>query len=158
SMTVLNKENFASPRLNIGRGEPLYNDEPKTLPQLFRAAQKFDLPKALNYKDSEWIPVSSAKLLENIESLAIALSSLGIRKGSRAAIISANCPQWTIADAACQFLGVIDVPVYTTLAHDSIAYILNNSGSEIIFIEDLELYKHIENILPQCLSVKNVIF
>ncbi|HTH52284.1 MAG TPA: AMP-binding protein, partial [Pyrinomonadaceae bacterium] len=81
--------------------------EPSTLPELFRrAVAEFDLPNALNYKaGGEWRPISSREFLERAERAALGLRSLGLAKGDRAAILSRNCPEWTIADAGCQLAG-----------------------------------------------------
>src|SRR5215471_9099500 len=105
-------------RRATGRGIPLFPDEPKTLPELFlQAASRHDRPDALSYKrDGEWRRISSTKLLERIGNVALGLYSLGLRKGDRVAILASNSPELTIADAACQFAGLIDVPIYPTLA------------------------------------------
>ena len=150
----------SSPRKPIGRGDPLFDDEPKTIPELFRrAATKFSLSNALNYKkDSEWKTISSSELVEEIEKASDALTCLGLNKGDRAAIFAPNSPRWTIADAACQFAGIIDVPIYTTLATSSIAYILNDSASRLLFIENREMYDRIAKILPECSSLEKLVF
>lgn len=149
-----------SPRKPIGRGEPLFDDEPKTIPDLFRlSVAKFHLPNALNYKiDNDWRAMSSGDLIVEIERMANGLISLGLKKGDRVAIFAPNSPKWTIADAACQFAGIIDVPIYTTLATSSIAYILNDSASRLLFIEDREMYDRIAEILPECKSLEKLVF
>ena len=87
-----------------------FAEEPKTLPELFlRSAAEFGLPDAFNYKkDGEWKQISSAEFVERAENIALGLYSLGLRKGDRAAILGANSPEWTLADAGCQFAGIID--------------------------------------------------
>ena len=83
----------------------------------------------LNYKtDGEWQAISSARWSSGRETSLSALYSLGLRKGDRAAILAANSPEWTLADAGCQFAGVIDVPIYTTLAPTRSDSYLNDSG------------------------------
>src|SRR6476469_8035885 len=86
---------------HIGRGEPLWEDEPKTLPELFRkATEKYDLPNALSYKScSEWMSISSKELLRRATAVAAGLHYLGLRKEGRVAILAANSPSWTIVDA-----------------------------------------------------------
>jgi long-chain acyl-CoA synthetase len=135
--------------------------EPATLPELFlRSAVEFDLKNALNYKEGdEWKPISAREFIERSADAAAALADAGINKGDRVAILSANCPQWTIADAGCQFAGVVDVPIYTTLGLDSVKYIINDSGSRLFFLQDAETYRRIEPILAECPTLeKCVIF
>src|SRR5688572_14417462 len=101
----------------VGRGEPLYAGEPRTLPELFvKAAAEHPRTDALSYKrGGEWRHISSKEIVSRAGNIALGLHSLGLSKGDRAAIISANSPEWTLTDAGCQFAGIIDVPVYTTL-------------------------------------------
>lgn len=134
--------------------------EPTTLPELFLlSAEKFDRSDALNYKhDGAWQPISSNEVVERAENIALGLYSIGLRKGDRAAILAANSPEWTLSDAGCQFAGVIDVPIYTTLAPDAVAYIINDSGTRAFFLQNKETYDRIERILPSCQSIETLIF
>src|SRR5687767_8569241 len=133
--------------------------EPKTLSELFlRSLAEFDLPDALNYKkDGEWKNISSAELVRRAENIALGLYSLGLRKGDRAAILAANSPEWILADAGCQFAGVIDVPVYTTLTPDSVRYIVDDSAARIMFLQDIETYERIAPAIGDCVSVEKIV-
>ncbi len=139
------------------RGEPLYDNEPKTLPELFlQSFKKHDLPDALNVKvDGEWKQIPSTLIKSRIERIAFGLYSIGLRPGDKAAILATNSPEWTLTDAGCQFAGVVDVPIYTTLAPQSIDYILNDSGSKVIFLENLAAYERVADVLA---SAKELIF
>jgi long-chain acyl-CoA synthetase len=139
---------------------PLVEDEPVTLPDLFRrAVTKHNLTDALNYKrDDQWKSISSDEMIEQIEDIAAGLYSLGLRKGDKAAILAANSPEWTFADAGCQFAGVVDVPIYTTLAPASVEYILNDSGSRVLFLENKAAYDRVAAALTACPSIQRLIF
>lgn len=144
--------------IHLDRQE-LLGSEPATLPELFlRSAVEFDLPNALNYKDGEeWRSISSKEFIERSADVSAGLASLGIGKGDRVAILSANCPQWTISDAGCQFAGVVDVPIYTTLGLDSVKYIINDSGSRIFFLENADTLRRIEPILSECPTIEKIV-
>jgi hypothetical protein len=116
---------------------PLFTDEPQTLAEIFlQAKEKHNRPDALNYKrGGEWKKISSDEMVARAENIALGLYSLGLRKGDRAAILAANSPEWTLSDAGCQFAGIIDVPIYTTLSPNSIEYILKVSGEIVLFIQ-----------------------
>lgn len=148
------------PKRQTIRGEPLLANEPATLPDVFRQAiRNHDLDDALNYKrDGEWKSISSGEMISRIESIALGLYSLGFRKGDKAAILAANSPEWTLADAGCQFAGIVDVPIYTTLAVNSIKYILNDSEAKIIFLENRTEYDRIAEILAESGSIEKLIF
>ena len=138
---------------------PLTADEPQNLAELFLyALRKYPRKNALNFKsDGKWVPISTNEMLIRIENIALGLYSLGLRNGEKAAILASNSPEWTLVDAGCQFNGIVDVPIYTTLTPDSIQYILKDSGAKLLFLQDYESYEYIKGILPACESVKNIV-
>lgn len=140
-------------------GTEMGRAEPETLAELFlRSNEEFDLPDALNYKrQNQWLRISSSCLVERAGNLALGLYSLGLRKGDRAAILAANSPEWTLADAGCQFAGVIDVPIYTTLSAESVKYILNDSGAKVLFIQDRSTYDRIAVAIADCVAVEHLV-
>jgi len=133
--------------------------EPGTLPDLFRmAAAKFARPDALNYKrDGRWQKISSADMLNRAEQIVALLHSFGLRRGDRAAILAPNSPEWTLADAACQFAGLVDVPIYTTLSPSSVGYILRDSGSRVLFLENLVELRRLASEIQKCPALETVI-
>lgn len=159
-MTISLETGIHSPRRNTGRGLPLFPDEPRTLSGLFEyAAAKKARPDALRYRTAEgWVAISSEQVLERAGNIALGLFSLGLRKGERAAILAANSPSWTLSDAGCQFAGVIDVPIYTTLSPASVEYILNDSGAKALFIDTAEAFERIADVLPNCPELEHIIF
>ncbi|MEO8074124.1 MAG: long-chain fatty acid--CoA ligase [Acidobacteriota bacterium] len=138
----------------------LYADEPQTLAELFLyAVEKHNRKDALNFKkDGEWRAISSDEMLSRIENIALGLYSLGLRKSDRIAMIAANSPEWTLTDAACQFAGIIDAPIYTTLAPDAVRYIINDAGAKVFFIENREAFERLSEVLPECASIEKLIF
>ncbi|MDQ3798882.1 MAG: long-chain fatty acid--CoA ligase [Acidobacteriota bacterium] len=140
---------------------PLFADEPQTLAELFlQAREKRPRPDALNYKsrDGEWKAISSDEMIARVENITLGLYTLGVRRGERAAILAANSPEWTLADAGCQFSGVIDVPVYTTLAANQVCYIVNDSGAKIFFLQNKEAYERLGGIFSECRTIEKLIF
>ena len=142
------------------RGEPLFENEPPTIPALFiYAAEKFDRSDALNYKrDGVWNRISSFEVVRRAENIALGLRSLGVAKGDRVAIFAANSPEWTLSDAGCQFAGVIDVPIYTTLSSDQVKYILNDSSSRVLFVDTLAAFERVKDAVAECSSVEHIVF
>jgi long-chain acyl-CoA synthetase len=134
--------------------------EPTTLPELFRrAVAEFNRPDALNYKSNgEWCSISSREFLTRAEDVALGLVSRGLKRGDRAAILAANSPEWTIVDAGCQLAGVIDVPIYTTLAPEQVRYIIEDSGTRVLFIEDANAYGRLKDAVQKCGSLESIIF
>ena len=141
------------------RPSPSSSQYPATLADLFlESAREFDLPDALNYKkDGEWRAISSVEMIRRSENIALGLYSLGLRKGDRAAILAANSPEWTLTDAGCQFAGVIDVPIYTTLANDAVRYIIDDSETRVLFLQDRESYDRVNPAVCNCVSLEKFV-
>lgn len=82
----------------------------------------------------DWVAISFQEFYRNVAGVARALGEWGISKGDRVAILSENRPEWSIADFACLMLGVVVVPIYTTLTDQQSAYLLNDAGARAIFV------------------------
>ncbi|MBC7798844.1 MAG: long-chain fatty acid--CoA ligase [Pyrinomonadaceae bacterium] len=146
-------------RLFMNRA-PLFPDEPTTLSALIlRAAKTRKRDDALNFKkDGVWLKISSDEMIERAENIALGLHDLGLKRGERIALMSANCPEWTIADAACQFAGIVNVPIYTTLNAQQVAYILRDSGAEFFILQNKKTLEFLREIEPELLRLKRLIF
>jgi long-chain acyl-CoA synthetase len=156
--TRINSPNVA---VEVSRARvPLRPDEPRTLVEMFEQATRLH-PKrdALNYKiNDEWKAISSDEMMLRVRRIALGLYSLGARHGERAALLSQNCPEWTLSDAGCQFAGVIDVPIYTTQSPAQVRYILKDSGARIFFIQNRAAYDRISDAIKDCDSLAHLIF
>jgi len=104
---------------------------PGTLNQLFfTAARRYNKPDAMLMRvGGTWQPISHATILERVRRIALGLSSLGVARGDRVAILSENRPEWAFADYACLTSGFADVPIYATLPAEQIPYLLEDSGA-----------------------------
>src|SRR2546423_2739902 len=138
---------------------PLMADEPTTLVEMFeRAAREYDKPDALNYKrDGAWRSISSAEMVRRARHIALGLYSLGVRARDRVAILSENCPEWTLTDAGCLMACVIDVPVYPTLTPAQVCYILKDSGSRLLFLKNRAKYEQLKEVLDECVELERVV-
>lgn len=139
---------------------PTAPDEPRTLVEMFeRTVRLHNRPDVLNYKrDDAWRPISSDEMLARARHIALGLYSLGIRRGDRVALLSENCPEWTLTDAGSLFAGVIDVPIYPTLTPPQVAYILKDSGSRVLFIQNLAKFEQVHDMLADCPSLEQIVF
>ncbi len=113
---------------------------PRTLADLFtRGLAAWPRPdRFLQRTGGAWQPVSSDEFGRRVRSCAAGLASLGIARGDRVAILSYNRLEWAVADYACQLLGAVDVPIYSTLPADQCAYILQDCGARAIFVENAD--------------------
>ncbi|MDT4966306.1 MAG: long-chain acyl-CoA synthetase [Acidobacteriota bacterium] len=139
---------------------PLEADEPKTLVEMFeRTVRLHNRPDALNFKrGGEWRSISSNDMLSRARDIALGLYSLGIRRGDRVALLSENCPEWTLTDAGCLFAGAVDVPIYPTLTPPQVAYILNDSGARVLFVQNIAKFQKICAAIDGCASLRQIVF
>ncbi|MGQ0534854.1 MAG: AMP-dependent synthetase/ligase [Methanobacteriota archaeon] len=82
--------------------------------------------------------VSWGEVAKMVRAGARALVGMGIAKGDRVAIVSRTRYEWSIADLSILAAGGVSVPIYPTLLPSQVAYILNDSGSRVAFVEDPE--------------------
>lgn len=89
--------------------------------------------------DSDHIEdMSYGMVYELVRAVAMGIRGLGIERGNRVAILSETRVEWSICDYACLCAGVLDVPIYSTLAVPQVAYILEDSGSSLVFTSTIE--------------------
>jgi long-chain acyl-CoA synthetase len=120
-----------------------------TLNDVFFAVVERGHPRVMLERQAEgWIPLSAEAFYRRIAGVARALAGWGISHGDRVAILSENRPEWTIVDFASLLLGVVTVPVYSTLTAEQTAYILRDSGARVLFLST-------EMLLQKVLAVRD---
>jgi long-chain acyl-CoA synthetase len=117
----------------------------QTLNDIFFIIAHRDQPECMLRKtDAGWKPISAREFAAKVYSVASAMRAWGISRGDRVAILSENRHEWVVADFACQLLGAVVVPIYTTLTAEQTAFMLADSGTRAIFVST---EKHLEKIL-----------
>jgi long-chain acyl-CoA synthetase len=125
---------------------------------MLRALNEKARPDALNYKrGGEWRPLSSEELLRRVRRVALGLHALGLRRGDRAGILSESSPEWVVADLGCLFAGVVNVPLYPTLAPQQVCYIMEDSGALLLFVQNREAYERVREALASCAALSTVV-
>jgi long-chain acyl-CoA synthetase len=129
-----------------------------TLVQLFFEGAERNRADALRHKrDGRWVSISHTELVEDVRRLTLALGALGLNRGDRIAILSENRPEWAMADYATLCFGGLDVPIYSTLPPDQIAYILKDSGARAIFLSSEEQLAKVRQIRHELPDLEKVI-
>jgi long-chain acyl-CoA synthetase len=123
------------------------------------AFRSFKKNRALGFKDGdEWSFLSGDEVISRVKNISFGLSSMGLAKGDRIAVISENRPEWSLTDMAALSLRAINVPIYTTQAVDQIRYILENSGAKMLIISGKKIWKHAEEAIRSVERLEKVIF
>lgn len=96
-------------------------------------------------RDGAWHPLSGAAAHSQAAALSAALTSIGVAKGDRVALVSENRPEWLIADMGIMAAGAIAVPAYVTNQVSDHLHILRDSGAKGAIVSGPALAK---NLLP----------
>lgn len=104
-------------------------------------------------RDGKWIKHSTQEYNNMARWFALGLLELGFKKGDKIASITNNRPEWNFIDAGMTMIGVIHVPIYTSLNPDEYKYIFEHSDARMVILSDNKFF---ESIKPVCDQVKQV--
>jgi long-chain acyl-CoA synthetase len=89
-----------------------------------------------------------AEVADNVRRMAGHLQAQGWAPGSKVAILSKNCAWWMMSDLAIWMAGYVSVPLYPTLAHQTVAQILAHSEARACFIGKLDGWEGMKPGVP----------
>jgi long-chain acyl-CoA synthetase len=104
------------------------------------AVKKWDRKKAISYYGNT---IKYRELAKKVNSLASALSKLGLKKGDRIAFLLLNSPEFVISFFAAAKLGIIVTPISPVYVSSEIKHQLLDSGAKSIICQDI-LYEGLE--------------
>jgi long-chain acyl-CoA synthetase len=106
-----------------------------------------------HFINNEWRDYSWREMRDEVGRWQAALSSLGLHRGDRVAIMLRNCPYWMMFDQAAMSLGLVVVPLYTVDRPDNIAYIVNNAEVKVMLFESAEQWQALRTVRDQMRTV-----
>lgn len=131
------------------------------IPELFiNQASKNGDSIAVEYRlrrNEPYRSISWSRLSVIVKEVAYGLIELGIKKGDNVAILSGTRYEWSVFDLAILSIGAVVVPIYPSLPEQSVSYILNNSMSKIIILEDKGQLQKIRSQWESLPSIKYAI-
>src|SRR5687768_1609198 len=111
----------------------------RTLAELFLlAAGRSRSDQFLHKVGGSYRPIPTADFVSRVQRLSKALQELGVARGDRVALMAENGPHWPVVDFATLCMGGIVVPIYPTLLPRDAAYIVNDSGAKVVFVQGRE--------------------
>jgi long-chain acyl-CoA synthetase len=120
----------------------------RTFDLLDRYRELYNKADALCFKhNGNWQKYSTAEYIEHAYSFCYGLCESGFRRGDKIITVSANRPEWNFTDMGMSMLGVVHVPVFTSLPATEYEYIIRNSGARMIIISDKKLCRTLEPAL-----------
>lgn len=128
----------------------------RTFDILEHALKQFPREDALGGKaGGKWYTYSTADYHKKSHQLALGLMALGLKPGDKVATVTANRPEWNIADMGMAMAGIVHVPIYPTLGEDEYRYILKHAGVKMIIAGNIKLYRRMQS-LAEALNISMV--
>ncbi|QLL29540.1 AMP-binding protein [Thermosynechococcus sichuanensis E542] len=88
--------------------------------------------------------ITYSELYQRIQRFAAGLQALGVAAGDRVALFADNSPRWLIADQGSMMAGAINVVRSGTAEAQELLYILRDSGSTLLLIENLATLRKLQ--------------
>ncbi len=121
-------------------------------------AERYQYETFLRYKaEGRFHPISWNETSRMVRNLGLGLISLGVDRGDVVAIFSENSWQWVVADLAILSIGAADAPIYATSSGEEATYIVNDSGSKIVFVSDREHLDRLLTVRPKMEGLQKII-
>ena len=140
---------------------PFYIDGHDTLPKLF-ANRCGELGERTAHREKDygiWRSHTWNDFYTHAKRIGLGLVSLGLKRGDVVSILSEDNKEWIYTDLGVQCVGGIASGVYTTDSPVQLEYLVNDSNSRFLFIENdeqLDKYLEVKSRMPGL--VKAVIY
>ena len=117
----------------------------------------YRIDDALAYKVAgKWVKYSGDDYIQNANDISCGLLSLGYKQGDRIAMISNNRPEWNFFDMGMSQIGVISVPIYSTISLDEYQFILNHAAPRMLIVSDKLLLEKLRPLFEKNPSIEHV--
>ena len=164
----------ASPaRQMLAQGEPLHVPPDRAANNLIdlvhraverhpdREAMRWKAPKAKRADagaDADgWVSRSYREMWDWVTELSLGLVDLGLGPGQTACIVARTRPEWVIGDLAALATGATTAPIYPQSEPNQAAFILNNVGATVVFVENAQQAAKIAGIRAEVPTLRHVI-
>jgi long-chain acyl-CoA synthetase len=121
----------------------------QSIPEIWPLAQK-KFGETIALKDPRSKPevvITYAHLDQQIQQFAAGLQALGVQPGDRVALIADNSPRWMITDQGIMTAGAVDVVRSAQAEREELLFILADSGSTALVVEDCKTLKKLRDRL-----------
>src|SRR3954447_19085302 len=103
------------------------------------AAERYGEQPAARFKrDDEWQELSYRELAATASELGRGLIDIGLQPGERVALLCTTRVEWSLIDFAITCVGGVVVPIYPTNSPDECAWVIGDSESRFVVVEDDE--------------------
>jgi long-chain acyl-CoA synthetase len=96
---------------------------------------------------------SWAEAAQQVRRMASLLREQTPEPGTRIAVLSRNCAHSILAEVAIWLAGHVSVPIYPSLNAETLRYILDHSGTALVFLGALDDWEQMRKGLPDSMPV-----
>ncbi len=104
-----------------------------------------------------WQPTSWRQWLEISRDIAYALHAIGFRPGDVASIMANAVPEWVYADMGILCAGGVSSGIYPTDSAGQVEYLINDSGTRVVFAEDEEQLDKLLICRSRCPTLQRIV-
>ena len=122
-----------------------------------RALATPNAPAYMTRRNGDWQTLTWQQAYEKSSDIAHGLIAIGAKLGDKIAIIGGTREEWTLCDLGLLLAGGVTVPIYPSSLKETVAYILKDSESSFIFIEDKKQLDKLLAIRAEIPHVKQII-
>ena len=138
---------------------PYFVDGKDTLAKLWklRCEKSKDKIAHREKKYGIWSSYSWNEFYDNSRLIGLALLSMGFKRGEVVSILSEDSKEWIYTDLAVQSVGGITSGVYPTDSARQLVYLVNDSDTQFLFLENDEQLDKYLSVSDQMPKLKKVI-
>ena len=136
-------------------------EQARTLDGLFRERVRRS-PQAPAYRSFDkasgaWLDSSWEEMDAEVARWRGALAAEGLQAGDRVAILMRNGREWVIFEQAALSLGLVVVSLYTDDRPDNTAYMLSDSATKLLLVQDATQWRRMKDALLPLESLTRVL-
>jgi long-chain acyl-CoA synthetase len=133
--------------------------EEKTIPQMFqnRVAKYGDRAAQRVKRGGRWQDISWREHDTRVREVSLGLIALGVQPGEKVALLSSSRAEWVTFDIAILSAGAVTIPIYPSNTPEQCEYIINNSESVYVIVEDTVQLDKILKVRDGCPQVRKIV-
>jgi long-chain acyl-CoA synthetase len=130
---------------------------PNLAQMFFQRAEELGPRPRYRYRAADgWREVTWQTMAERVRAIAAGLIAMGVEPGDRVALLSNTRAEWMEIDFAILACGALTVPIYQSSLPAECGYIIANSESLVVFVENPKQRAKIEEVMEQGFELDGV--
>lgn len=145
--------------MSVIQGRDLGEVKRETINELFWATvERYPEVLAAHFRSGDdFSELTYRELGQQVKDLGQGLLALGLKKGDKVSLLAETRYEWVVADFAILTAAGVTVTVYPTLSARTVQFIVDNSDSEIIIVENQAQLNKVISVWDQLPALKQII-